>query len=322
MDIYTLLPGVLLFEQRDSAFAKLRDVAQALEGLGLAGLCAGDHIVHYGWELDDHRELQGRHPDVFTFLAMTAAVTTRVRIASRIVVLPYRQPFATAHAFASLDVLSGGRAVFGTGPGYAPAEFEAFGIPLKERGPRTDEYLRLITALWTQTKVDFEGRFFSARGLDLLLKPLQQPRPPIWIGGFSHRAVERAVEFGDAWTPNCYTYPPDRPGARNSLSLSQFLEERKWADEQCRVRGRKPLEYVLSAGPTLRVSDRPMHAGRKRADIAHFTGEGTIEELIDEFACFNTARPQAFYVTFSGASITEYLRNAELFMTRVAPTLN
>jgi len=321
LDIHTLLPYHLLFQDPANAMSRLRDVAPALESLGVAGLCAGDHIVHYGWELDDHKVLQNRLPDVFTLLAATAAVTRQARICSRIVVLPYRQPFATAHAFASIDVLSGGRAVFGAAPGYAPAEFEAFKVPLEERGPRTDEYLRLITALWSSPKVDFEGRFFSAKGLSLMMRPLQQPGPPIWIGGFSHRAVERAVEFGDAWTPNCFTYPPDRPGARNSLSFAEFSREKAWADAECARRGRKPLDYVLSAGPTLRVTEGPMHPGRKRGEITHFTGEGTVEELVDEFARFNETRPQAFYVTFSGQTMAEYLRNAELFMTRVVPAL-
>lgn len=322
MDIYTLLPYPLLFDDKAASLCKLRDVAQTLEELGLTGLCAGDHIVHYGWELEDHKAMQGKLPDVFTLLTATAAVTKRVRLVSRIVVLPYRQPFATAHAFASIDVLSGGRAIFGTGPGYALAEFDAFGVPLKERGPRTDEYLRLITSLWTQPQTDFDGRFYSARGLSLMLKPVQQPRPPIWIGGFSRHAVERAVELGDVWTPNCYTYPPDRPGARNSLSWQQFAKERTWADKECARRGRRPLEYVLSAGPVLHVTDQPCHTGRKRAEISHFTGEGTVEELVDEFSRFAELKPRAFYVTFSGDTIEEYFRNAELYMRQIVPALD
>ena len=130
VDIYTLLPSKLLFaEPKDHTFNRLRDVAQELEGLGLAGLCAGDHIVHYGWELPDHQALADHHPDIFTCLTATAAVTSNVKVVSRIVVLPYRQPFAVAHAIASLDVFSGERVIFGTAPGYAPVESETFGIP-------------------------------------------------------------------------------------------------------------------------------------------------------------------------------------------------
>jgi len=168
VDIYTLLPSKLLFaEPKDHTFNRLRDVAQELEGLGLAGLCAGDHIVHYGWELPDHQALADHHPDIFTCLTATAAVTSNVKVVSRIVVLPYRQPFAVAHAIASLvqprrnnmyviQVLSAwavpGRGsghlegLAAVGPGEGLGRAVVFGDPGHDRGYQLVSRAELATA--------------------------------------------------------------------------------------------------------------------------------------------------------------------------------
>jgi alkanesulfonate monooxygenase SsuD/methylene tetrahydromethanopterin reductase-like flavin-dependent oxidoreductase (luciferase family) len=176
--------------------------------------------------------------------------------------------------------------------------------------------------LWTQPTVEFEGKFVRAKSVGILLRPVQTPRPPIWIGGFSHRAAQRAAEFGDAWTPNCYTYPPDRPGARNSLTLEEFRKEADWARrESTRVRN-KPLRIVLSSGPVLEVLDSIVHPDRKISDLDAFSGRGTVDELIEEFTVFKQAGADAFYVTFSGSSLSDYLHNARRFMGEVAPELH
>jgi probable F420-dependent oxidoreductase len=323
IDIYTLLPYKLAFPPagasvRASSIA-MRDLAQAVEELGVTGIVVGDHIVDTGWRIPNH-PTGGPWPDALTTLSYAAAVTSRVRIGTRVLILPYRQPFHVAHAVATLDVLSGGRATFGAAAGYAEIEFGAFGIPLNERSRMADEYLQIITALWEAESINFEGRYYTAHDVGLLLRPIQQPRPPIWVGGFSHRAARRAVELGDAWTPNCYTYQPVE-GARTSLTRQELIHEIEWANAERRQLNRPPLQYVVSSGPHLTVADIPQHPGRRPEDITNFTGAGTPAELAEEYRVFRDAGATAFYVVFDGTTIDEYLKNASAFMSEVVPAV-
>jgi probable F420-dependent oxidoreductase len=320
MDIHTLLPYKLLFPAGQPAGDLTKRVAVELESYGVAGLAVGDHIVDTGWVMPDHPS-GGPWSDAFTHLAFCAAVTETITLVTRVIILPYRNPFAVAHAIATLDVLSGGRTAFGGAAGYAEKEFAAFGIDRSDRGAIADEYLRLIAALWEQETIDFQGRFFDVRDTGLLLRPVQHPRPPIWVGGFSHRAARRAVEYGDAWTPNCFTYQDPEPGQRASLSRTALVEEMTWAQAERRRMGKDRLGLVLSSGPHLTVTDTPAHPGRTPDDIQHFTGRGTPEELLAEYQVFKDAGADAFYVDFDGDTIDAYLTNARRFMTEVVPAL-
>ena len=113
--------------------------------------------------------------------------------------LPYHHPILFAKALASLDVLSGGRAMVGVAGGWLREEFAMLGVPFSERGARTDEYLALITRLWSEEQVTFRGRFFTLEDAAFFPKPVQRPRPSIWIGGDSAAALQRVARAGDGW---------------------------------------------------------------------------------------------------------------------------
>ncbi|MGH7838943.1 MAG: LLM class flavin-dependent oxidoreductase, partial [Candidatus Binataceae bacterium] len=101
---------------------------------------------------------------------------------------------------ATLDVLSGGRMILGVGVGWMEEEFQLLGIPFKERAQRTREYVAVMKAVWTQENPRFDGQFIKLdRDVNMLPRPLQQPHPPIWVGGESMPAMRRVVEFGDGW---------------------------------------------------------------------------------------------------------------------------
>src|ERR671932_239459 len=106
-----------------------------------------------------------------------------IRIGTSVLIMPYRNPVATAKMLATLDQLSGGRVIAGVGVGWCEAEFAALGVPFHERGARTTEYLRLWQACWAPDPVTFHGQFFAFDDMYTKPKPLQQPHPPIWIGG-------------------------------------------------------------------------------------------------------------------------------------------
>jgi alkanesulfonate monooxygenase SsuD/methylene tetrahydromethanopterin reductase-like flavin-dependent oxidoreductase (luciferase family) len=112
---------------------------------------------------------------------------------------PLYHPVLLAEELATLDIVSGGRLVVGLGTGYMPEEFEAFGIPFEERVPRFEECIALLEALWTEDTVTFEGRFWQLRDAPVHLKPVQQPRPPLWIGAMRSPGVRRAARLGDGW---------------------------------------------------------------------------------------------------------------------------
>jgi probable F420-dependent oxidoreductase len=138
--------------------------------------------------------------DPIVHLTFIAAVTQRVLVASGIIILPQRNPVVLAKQAATLDVLSGGRLLLGLAAGYLEPEMSAVGVPMAERGARTDDYLAAMRALWTEPgPVEHVGRFTRFRGVDAHPRPLQPGGPRIVIGGHSPAAFRRAVASGHGW---------------------------------------------------------------------------------------------------------------------------
>jgi probable F420-dependent oxidoreductase len=176
----------------------VREIGAALERAGFAGCNVTDHPCPSGKWLD-----AGGHAaqDPFVVLSLVAAATRTVRLQTGILVLPYRNPFITARAVATLDVFSGGRVTLGVGAGYMKGEYFALGVDFERRNEIMDEYLRALKAAWTADEFSFKGTGYEARGCRILPRPVQKPHPPLLIGGNSPRAIRRAVELGDAWNP-------------------------------------------------------------------------------------------------------------------------
>src|SRR5262245_33444821 len=137
--------------------------------------------------------------DSVVALTRVAALTTRVRLGTGILVLPHHNPILVAKTLASLDVLSGGRVIAGFAAGYAEPAFRALGVRFERRGAITDEYLAAIRALWTEDVPSFSGRFARFQGIRFEPKPVQRPHPPIVVGGTAPPALARAARFGDGW---------------------------------------------------------------------------------------------------------------------------
>ncbi|GIE83486.1 LLM class F420-dependent oxidoreductase [Actinoplanes philippinensis] len=166
--------------------------ARAAEEAGFESLWVGDHIALPAGE--------GNPPRLEALVALgyLAAVTERVRLGVGLIVLPQRQPVLLAKQVTSLDVLSGGRLTVAVGAGYVEPELNAMGVTLAERGARTEEYLRVMRALWGAER-SFEGRFVSFSGVVQHPSPVQRPHPPIVVGGHSAAAYRRAVRHGSGW---------------------------------------------------------------------------------------------------------------------------
>jgi probable F420-dependent oxidoreductase len=133
-----------------------------------------------------------------TTLAYVAALTRTIKLATSVIVLPYRNPIHLAKELATLDRLCGGRLILGAASGWLESEFRALGAPYERRGPFTDEAIRLMRALWAEPVPSFRGEFHRVEAMRFGPRPAAG-RIPIWIGGISRRAVRRAVELGDGW---------------------------------------------------------------------------------------------------------------------------
>lgn len=203
MEIGVHLPHVGPQASRDM----LLEFAPRMEALGFDSLWVSDHVVI-------PRDYESRYPynpsgrlnwsdlpllEPLATLLFVAGVTQRARLGTTVLVVPMRNPVLHAKVLATLDVLSGGRLIFGAGVGWLAEEFAALDAPFDHRGARMDEYLTVITNLWTKDDPSFEGRYYRLGNVACYPKPLQQPHPPIWIGGNTDPALRRAARLGDAW---------------------------------------------------------------------------------------------------------------------------
>jgi probable F420-dependent oxidoreductase len=176
-------------------------LARLAEGLGFDSIWAGEHVVVPSPRVPPS-PMEPTDPilDPLVHLAFVAAATTQVLLATGIVVLPQRNPLVLAKQVASLDVLSGGRFLLGIGAGYLEPEMAAIGVPMANRGARTDEYLAAMRALWTQPgPVAHHGRFVDFAGVDSHPRPVQPGGPRLVVGGHTAAAFRRAVAQAHGW---------------------------------------------------------------------------------------------------------------------------
>jgi probable F420-dependent oxidoreductase len=176
----------------------LADAARQIEADGFDFVSSGEHVFFHG-----------PTPNSFVALAAAAGATERLRLLSAIAILPLYPAALAAKLAAVLDVVSGGRFDLGIGVGgEIPKEFEAVGVPVRERGARTDEALEVMRLLFSPGPHTFEGRFTSFADCELQPGPAQDGGPPIWVAGRSEAAMRRAGRFGSVWMP--YMYTPER----------------------------------------------------------------------------------------------------------------
>ncbi len=171
------------------------EFAQKAERMGFDYLTSGEHMMFHGPVANS-----------LIALSVAAGATSRIKLMSSVVLIPLYTPMVVAKLASVLDVASNGRYHMGIGiGGEFPKEFEAVGVPVKQRGSRTNEALEVIKRLWTEKDVTFEGRYTKFSGVTISPSPVQKPHPPIWVAGRKEPAMRRAAIYGDGWLPYMYT---------------------------------------------------------------------------------------------------------------------
>jgi probable F420-dependent oxidoreductase len=223
---------------------RLAELARTADAVGIESLWTVEHVVVPQDYLSEYPySRSGRMaggeavpiPDPLLPLAYAAALTERLRLGTAVIILPQRHPTYVAKQAATLDVLSGGRALLGVGIGWLAEEFDAVGVPFRERAARTEESIRAIRSLWAPEPQAFEGRFYRWGPVHSEPKPVQPGGVPIIVGGHVEGAARRAARLADGFFP-----------ARGSLlELPKLIEALR---DECAKIGRDPAEVELSTG--------------------------------------------------------------------------
>lgn len=275
--------------------------ARRAEELGFDSLWVSDHIVV-------PRQIGGQYPaaggggssafpvppdwpflEPISTLLFVAGCTQRLALGISVLVVPLRNPVVTAKMLATLDVLSGGRLIFGAGIGWMAEEFEALGVPFPNRGPRTEEYLQVIKALWTEEHPHFEGRYYRLDDVGFYPKPLQKPHPPIWMGGWAEPALRRVARLADGW----------HAGGPPQLLAERYELLRRFAAEA----GRDPGAIAL----TVRTES--------------FLWSSGPEVALDVLRRYREMGVQHVLLVFSGRTLDVALERMEHFARELRPAL-
>ncbi len=202
--------GAFLFRKRRGE--DLAANTKLAEELGFESIWMGEHIAfpfefksRYPGSPDGKPPVRPdiHLPDPLIVFAYLASITSKIRFGTGVFVLPLRNPFAVAKAVATLDQLSNGRFIFGLGVGWLKEEFDYVGMNWEDRALRSNEYMKLMTALWSEERPSFKGKTISAEGFLVTPKTVQQPHPPFVIGGHGDAAYKRAARLADGFYATC-----------------------------------------------------------------------------------------------------------------------
>ena len=264
--------------------AELLHIARAADRLGFAWITCSDHVAV---PASFAPSMGTTWYEPATTLAFLAAATRRVRLLSHVLVLPYRHPLIAAKAFATLDALSGGRAIIGAGSGHLKPEFSSLGIDHGTRAALTDEYLQALAVALEHEVSSFSGQFVRWRDMIVAPRPVQRPRPPIWVGGNTAAMARRAGRHADGWIP--WQIAPADFAARAAVARAAYAE-----------RGRDGA-FTLVA---------PLSAGRLEDPAA----------LRRDIDAWRDAGATAFHLGFSHRSADDLVALLERFAREMMPS--
>ncbi len=198
-------------------------VAKAAEDAGFESAWTGEHVVLPDPQVPPSPvPPEGRMLDPAVALAFAAAHTSTLKLGTGIIILPQRNPLVLAKELASVDVVSGGRLIFGVGVGYLKPEFDALGISMDDRGTKTLEYIEAMRAIWGMDQPAYQGQYVSFSGVQANPRPVQQPGPPVVMGGHTAAAHRKSVTHCQGW----YGFALDHAATEKNLTGLRAAAER------------------------------------------------------------------------------------------------
>ncbi|MDQ2649134.1 MAG: TIGR03619 family F420-dependent LLM class oxidoreductase [Actinomycetota bacterium] len=283
--------------ERDAGVGELVQVAQACEAADFDYVAVCDHVAI---PADKAGTMSTEWWDTIATLSYLAAVTERVRLLSHVYVLAYRHPLVAAKAWATLDALSGGRAILGVGAGHVEGEFDALGVPFAERGRLLDEAIDAVRAAFDAEAPSHHGPSWSFDGLGARPRPVQE-HLPIWVGGSSIPAMRRAAERGDGWLPQ----GPPEGGMADGIAYVRAKRE---------TAGRTgPFTIGALSGP-LYLGDPPPELGR--------CVRGSAEKIAGYLRTYRDLEVDQVQVGFVSRSAEELCDQIAGFAAEIAPLVN
>jgi probable F420-dependent oxidoreductase len=325
------LPAYVLPGDRPPDAAFLQDFAREAEDLGFDSLWVIDHLF------ESPPSYRAVFMEPATALALVVGATRRMTLGTGILVLPLRDPVLTAKTFATLDVASEGRLIFGVGVGWDEREFSACQVPKVTRGRRMDEMLAIIQGLWTEERFSYHGRFFRLSDVSLVPKPVQRPHPPIWVaGGTVPTGTSRHITASPGYTPAAGIRRAARVAdgfmtayrSCSGLDTSCLVASWSMVCAEARAAGRDPLRIRFAHQDHLHI-DPHATPERLRAVLARFSHNsyeetapiylmGTPEDLIPRIQARIDAGVQELVFNLMAPEP----KQLELFMTTIRPHLH
>ena len=286
----------------------VKTVAQKAEALGYNSLWTVERLL---WPVSPKLPypvtLDGSLPEEYKYtldpldtLTFAAAHTSKIRLGTSVLDMPYYNPVTLARRLATIDILSKGRLNVGLGLGWSPDEMEATGADMKVRGARADEFIQVLKTIWTTDPAEYHGKFFSLPKSHISAKPVQKPHPPIYIAAFAPAALKRVATMADGWNP---TGLPLEAMAQMFGAIRQMAE----------AAGRNPAELKMIVRGNL--VERPKPVENDRAIFV-----GSVEQIREDIAaCEKIGADEVFLelgFTHGGQTLSNWERLLEEFRPR------
>jgi probable F420-dependent oxidoreductase len=288
----------------------VRRLAPAVEEAGYDSIWVSDRTVFPA-------DLPERYPDMYgpgrsnpdaqnvlealTTLTFVAGMTQTARLGISVLVLPFRDPVLNAKMITTLDVLSGGRVIFGIGVGWMPEEFEAMGASYADRGALTDEHIEMFKSLCSEDVAEFQGEHFQTSGMVFFPRPTQRPHPPIWVGGNTRRALRRAARVGDAWH-----------GIR--LTPGELAAKRETLRRLCKEHDREESSVEVSLRANVRIGETQYSDTGDRTPLT-----GTVDDLVDDLRRYEEAGLEYLVLSVAARDTDSTIEGLHRFADEIAP---
>ncbi len=243
----------------------------------------------------------GKWPEIFRrmldpldTLSYAAAQTKTIALGTSVLDIPYYNPVMLARRLSTIDYLSNGRLRVGLGLGWSQDEMDATNADMKQRGAMADEFLQVLNIVWTQNPAEFKGKFYTLPKSYIDLKPVQEPRPPIYLAAFVPAALQRLAKYADGWNP---TLIPVKGMEQMFASIKQMAKDA----------GRDPSRLEMVVRANIKITDKPL--GNDRPIFA-----GTLDQIKeDTAACKQIGVHEVHFDPIFGASLplAEWLKLME-----------